>query len=125
MDSDVIKQFKDICKINFVLTAIENAVFLVIGKWDYTVLIGSLWGFAMTSIFFYLISVSVTKALRFEDVQLAQKAMKVSQIERLLVLGVGIVLAIKLSFINAVAAIIPLLFTSISIRIYHFRRREE
>lgn len=125
MRPEVANQFKEISVINVVLTAIENIVFLVLGKWDYTVLIGSLWGLIMTSAFFYLITVSVPKALRYEDVEMAQKAVKVSQMERMLVLGVGIVVALKFDFINAIAAIIPLLFTRISIGIYNLRRREE
>ena len=125
MRPEVAQQFEGISKINIVLTIIENVVFFVLGKWDYTVLIGSVWGLAMTSAFFYLITVSVPKAFRYEDVEMAQKAVKVSRLERMLVLGVGIVVALKFEAINAIAAIVPLLFTRISIGIYNLRRREE
>ncbi len=125
MRPEVAHQFNEISKINFILTAIENLGFIIFAKWDYTVLIGSLWGLLMTEIFFYLISVTVPKALRYGDTEMAQKAVRVSNIERLFILGVGIVMAFKLNFINAVAALIPLLFTGISIKIYNFRRREE
>ena len=125
MRPEVAQQFKEISKINFILTAIENLGFLVFWKWDYTVLIGSLWGLLMTELFFYLISVSIPKALRYGDTEMAQKAVRLSNIQRLFILGIGIIAAFKLSFINATAALIPLLFTGISIKIYHLRIREE
>lgn len=125
MRPEVAQQFKEISKINIILTAIENLGFLVFWKWDYTVLIGSLWGLLMTELFFYLISVSIPKALRYGDTEMAQKAVRLSNIQRLFILGIGIIAAFKISFINATAALIPLLFTGISIKIYHLRRREE
>lgn len=125
MRPEVAQQFKEISKINIILTVIENLGFLVFWKWDYTVLIGSLWGLLMTELFFYLISVSIPKALRYGDTEMAQKALRLSNIQRLFILGIGIIAAFKISFINATAALIPLLFTGISIKIYHLRRREE
>lgn len=119
-----VKQFEKVTKINVVLTAIENAAFLLLGKWDITVLIGSVWGLILTSIFFYQICISIPKALEMEP-EVASKHVKSGQVERLLILGIGIVGAFKLDFINRWAAIIPLLFTRISIMIMNFKGEEE
>ena len=125
MDPAAVKQFEKVTKLNFVLTAIENIVFMVMGKWDVTVLLGSLWGLALTSFFFYRICITIPQALHMEDADLAAKHVTNSQTERLLVLGVGIVAAFKLEFINRWAAIIPLIFTRISIIILNFKGEEE
>lgn len=125
MDKDALKQFEKISKINIVLTAVENLVFFLFGKWDITVFIGSLWGLFLTSLFFYQICVSIPKALRMEDPDLASKHVRTTQIERLFILGLGIVAAMKLDFINPWAALIPLIFTRISIMIANFKGEEE
>lgn len=119
------KNFEKVTKVNVILTIIENIVFFVIGRWNHTVLIGSLWGLALTCIFFYMICVSVPRALAMEDPDLAAKHMRTSQLERTRILGVGIFVAIKAPFIYWPAALIPLLFTRISISVLHLEREEE
>lgn len=119
------KHFKKVSMVNLALTAVENVVFLLLKKWDIAVLLGSLWGFAMTCIFFYLICISVPRALASEDPEVAQKYMRVTYIERMLILLVGVVLAFKLPFINGVAALIPLLFTRLSITLLHSKLESE
>ena len=54
-DPVALKQFKRVVKFNAIMTIIENIVFLVIGKWDFTVLFGSLWGLLLACFFFYKI----------------------------------------------------------------------
>ncbi len=124
MEPAAAKEFERVTKINIVLTVIENIAFFLLGKWDYTVLIGSLWGLVLTSIFFYQICINIPKALEM-DPDIAAKHVKSGQVERLLILGIGIVAAFKLDFINRWAAIIPLLFTRIAIMIINFKGEEE
>lgn len=119
------KNFEKVTKVNTVLTVVENIGFLVFGKWDYTVLLGSLWGLGMTTLFFYMICVSVPHALSTDDPDLATKRMRTSQLERTGMLAVGIFGAIKIPFIYWPAALIPLLFTRISITLLHLDREEE
>ncbi len=125
MDPVAVKQFEKVSKWNVILTLIENVIFFALGKWDYTVALGSVWGLAFTSFFFYRICITIPQALHMEDADLAAKHVTNSQTERLFVLGLGIFGAIKLNFINRWAAIIPLLFTRISIMLLNFSGEEE
>lgn len=124
-DSVVKKQFEKVAGLNFVLTVIENIVFLVLGKWDYKVLLGSLWGFMIACVYFYLISANVTKALKNEDPEIASKYIRATYTERMLVMAAGIIVAFKASVFNWIAALIPLLFTRFSITLLHSKLVEE
>ena len=111
--------FMKVSKFNVVLTVILNIVFRVIGKWDVTVLLGSVLGLIITTFFYYSICVSVPKALGYGDPELAQKSIRASRSMRTIVMAVGLIIAIKLPWVNIFAAIIPLLFTRISIAFLH------
>ncbi|MBQ8603291.1 MAG: hypothetical protein IJ410_00400 [Oscillospiraceae bacterium] len=119
------KNFEKVTKVNIVLTLIENIAFFALGKWDYTVLLGSLWGLGMTTLFFFMICISVPRALALQDPDMAANAIKASQLKRTAVLAVGIVIAIKFPHFYWPAALIPLLFTRISIFTLHLDREEE
>ncbi|MBQ3008896.1 MAG: ATP synthase subunit I [Oscillospiraceae bacterium] len=119
------ESFGKVTKVNMILTAVENIGFLVFGHWDYTVLLGSLWGLGMTTLFFYMICVSVPRALSTDDPDIATKRLRNSQMERTAMLAVGIFIALKVPHINWPAALIPLLFTRISITLLHLDREEE
>lgn len=119
------ENFYKVSKINIILTVIENIGFLVFGYWDVTVLLGSLLGLGITTMFFYSICVSVPKALSYADPEMAQKSIKASRTYRTIMMAAGLLIAIKLPFFNAFAAMIPLLFTRISIMIINFKGEEE
>lgn len=111
--------FMKVSKFNIALTVILNIVFRVIGRWDYTVLLGSLLGLIITTYFYYSICVSVPKALGYGDPELAQKSIRASRSMRTIVMAVGLIVAIKLPWFNLWATVIPLLFTRISIAMLH------
>lgn len=119
------ENFYKVSKINIILTVIENIGFLVFGHWDFTVLLGSILGLGITTMFFYSICVSVPKALSYADPDMAQKSIKASRTYRTIMMAVGLLIAIKLPFFNAFAAMIPLLFTRISIMVINFKGEEE
>lgn len=122
---EIDKSFYKVSKVNIVLTVIENIAFLIFGHWDITVLLGSLLGLGMTTAFFYSICVSVPKALSHNDPDMAQKSIRASRSYRTIMMAVGLLIAIKLPFFNAFAAMIPLVFTRISIMVINFRGEEE
>lgn len=122
---EIDKNFYTVSKINIILTVIENIGFLFFSHWDYTVLLGSLLGLGITTMFFYSICVSVPKALGFADPDMARKSIKASRTYRTIMMAVGMLVAIKLPVFNAFAAMIPLLFTRISIMILNFKGEEE
>ena len=91
-----------------------NAVFLVIKKWDLTVLWGNLLSFASGVLNFFLLGVTVQKALNFEEKK-AKNAMKLSQSLRLLMTFVIAVVGVVLKCFNTVAVLVPLIFPRIAI----------
>ena len=107
--------FFKVSKFNIILTAVLNLLFLIFSRWDYTVLLGSLLGLFITTVFYYSICVSVPKALSYGDAELAQKSIRASRSVRTIVMAVGLIIAIKVPIFNMWAAMIPLLFTRISI----------
>ena len=110
LTDDVRSQLKKTTIADARLTAAENLVFLVIGRWDVTVLLGSLLGLATCFAFFLSICLSVPKALRLGDEDMAKKYIASGRNIRMLIVIVGVVLALKVSVFNPVAAIIPILF---------------
>ena len=125
MFKNIDESFFKVSKINILLTVIENIGFAVFGYWDHTVLLGSLLGLLITTVFFYSICVSVPKALQYGDAGLAQKSIKASRSLRTIVMAVGLIIAIKVPLFNMYAAMIPLLFTRISIALLNLKGEEE
>ncbi|MEG2928083.1 MAG: ATP synthase subunit I [Oscillospiraceae bacterium] len=124
LDAEVVKQIKNIAMYNGVLTAILNLVFFLIGKWDYTVLLGSLLGYSVSLISFIFLGISIQKAMEKEQKQ-AQAYMQSTYIGRMAFTVVMIVIAITVPAINWVSAVIPLVFTRISIMLMNFIKKEE
>ncbi|MEG1050037.1 MAG: ATP synthase subunit I, partial [Oscillospiraceae bacterium] len=69
LDAEVVKQVKNIAMYNGALTAVLNLVFFFIGKWDYTVLLGSLLGYSVSLISFIFLGISIQKAMEKEQKQ--------------------------------------------------------
>lgn len=97
------------------LSVIMNLVFFVIGKWNLTVLWGTLLGGGYAVLNFFLLGLAVQKVAAAPDPAKGQLAMQRSYILRTLVMAVIVVLAIKLPFICWPAAVIPLLFPQATI----------
>lgn len=119
------ENFAKVSRINILLTVAENIAFLVLGYWDYKVLLGSLLGLLTTTLFFWSICVSVPKALSYGDPELAQKSIRASRQVRTAIMAVCMIVAFKVPVFNWIAALIPLLFTRISISFLNFAREEE
>ena len=91
-----------------------QAVFLIIGKWDYTVLLGNLWGAAVAVGNFFVMGLYVQKAVSQEEKE-AKQTIKASQSMRfaamVLLTGIGVVTP----FFNWIAVVVPLVFPSVAI----------
>ena len=116
IDKTVIKETKYIGSWVVLLSAVMEAVFLVLGKWDYTVLLGnSLTGIAGV-LNFLLMGITVQKAVEKEE-KAARAAMKVSQMYRTLFMLVVVIVGVVAPCFNIWAVIIPLFFPRIAIAI--------
>lgn len=99
-----------------ILSALMESVFLIIRRWDYTVLLGNLLtGFAVT-LNFFLMGLGVQKSLEKEEKE-AKKVIRLSQIYRYLILIVFLVIGVVFSCFNNWAVFIPVIFPRIAVAI--------
>lgn len=109
IDKVVLKETKYITAWVLILSAVMQAVFLVIGKWDYTVLLGNVLGGVVVVLNFLGMGITVQSAVQKEEKE-AKQAMKVSNAVRMLGMFVALVLGIVLDVFNTWTVIIPLFF---------------
>lgn len=114
IDPTVLKETKYIACWVLLLSAITQAVFLVIGQWDYTVLLGNLLSGGIGILNFFLLGLTVQKAVTKEEKE-AKVAMKVSQLYRMLLLLIVVIIGVVLPCFSIWTVIIPLFFPRIAI----------
>ena len=114
IDGVVLKETAYIGAWALILSAVMQAVFLAIGKWDYTVLLGNALGAGFAVLNFFLMAVTVQIAVAKEEKE-ARQTVKTSQSLRMLMLMLMLLLALLVPCFNPIAAAIPLLFPRIAI----------
>lgn len=116
LDRTVLKETAFIAAFTLIFSAIMQSVFLIIGKWDYTVLLGNLLGIVAAVGNFLLMGITVQNALGKEEKD-AKNLMKFSQSMRLLLLFVFALAGYLIPVFNTVAVIVPFLFPRIAVTI--------
>ena len=114
IDSTIIKETVYIFAFTLIFSVLMQAVFLVIGKWNYTVLLGNLLGGAAAVGNFFLMGLSVQSALGKEEKD-AKSTMKVSQMLRTLMLFIIAVIGRVAPCFSLLAVVIPYIFPRIAI----------
>ena len=112
----VLKETRFIAAVVLILSVLMQAVFLVIGQWDYTVLLGNLWGVLLAVGNFFLMGLTVQHCLTLEPDD-AKKKMKLSQQGRLLMLLVLCMIGAALPCFNTVALLVPQFFPRIGVTV--------
>ena len=102
-----------ILSFEIIFSLIMQSVFLIIGKWDITVLFGNLLSGSAAVLNFFLMGLTVQKAVQ-KDEKDAKNMLKVSQIYRTLLLFVIAGIGVYFSAFNTVAALVPLFFPRIA-----------
>lgn len=97
-----------------IFSALMQAVFLVIGKWDLTVLFGNLLGFAAVVGNFFLMGLSIQKSLS-KDPKDAKGYMQFSHSMRLIMLLLVAVIGYIVPLFNLWSVVIPYLFPRVAI----------
>ncbi len=97
-----------------VCSALLESVFLIIGKWDHTVLTGNVLGAAAAAANFLLMGVTVQKAVLM-DKKRAASYLKISQSLRMLLIFAVAGVGVLLPYFNTVAVLVPLFFPRIAI----------
>lgn len=116
IDPTVKKETHYIALAVFILSVLMQAVFLIIGQWNYTVLLGNLYGAALAVGNFFLMGLTVQKCLTLEPDE-AKKKMKLSQQGRLLMLLVLCMIGAALPCFHTVALLIPQFFPRIGVTV--------
>lgn len=124
VDPVVMKETRFIALIVLILSALMQAVFLIIGKWDYTVLLGNLYGALIAVGNFFLMGLTVQKCLTLEPDE-AKKKMKLSQQGRLLMLLVLCVIGAVLPCFHTIAMLVPQFFPRIGVTIRGLTMKEK
>ena len=119
IDPTVRKESLYIASVTGILSLLLQAGFLIARHWDYTVLLGNLLGAVTAAGNFFLMGITVQKAVAREK-KPAADLMKFSQTVRLLMQLVVAVLGFALPCFNGYAVIIPLFFPRAGIMIRPF-----
>ena len=116
IDKTVIKETKYIASFVIIFSVLMQAVFLMISKWDYTVLLGNLWGIIIAVGNFFVMGLFVQKAVT-QDEKEARQTVRASQSLRMAAIfvlaAVGLIIFKQTS--ARVAIVLPLIFPRIAI----------
>ena len=114
LDPTVRQETVYIASLVLIFSVLMQAVFLLIGKWDYTVLLGNVLSAVAAVGNFLLLGLTVQRAVAKEEKD-ARQLMKLSQTYRLLGLLVVAVIGFALPVFHPLAVVIPLLFPRVAI----------
>ena len=114
IDKTVLKETKYIFLWVVILSALTQAVFLILGEWDITVLLGNLLSGSAAVLNFLLMGITVQNAVQ-KDEKEAKNTMRFSQLYRFLFLIVVVILGAVLPCFSLWTVIIPLFFPRIAI----------
>lgn len=107
------------------LTAVMELVFLLLGHWDLTVLYGGLYGAFVAVFNFFLMGLTVQRAVE-RDPKNAQNLVKASSSARLLMQLVFCAVAAMLpGAFNLLAVILPLLFPRIGVMLRQLQGKKQ
>jgi len=109
-----------------ILSALMEAVFLILQKWDITVLFGNLLGGGVATLNFFLMGLTVQSAVGREEKEIVTRV-RLSQSLRLVMLFLCAVLAFFLPCFHLIATLIPFVFPRIaaSLRPYVLRDKDK
>ncbi len=119
IDKTVLKETRYIAVITFLLSVLMQSVFLIINKWDYTVICGNILGFVGAVGNFLLMGITVQNALDKSEKEAAD-LMKLSQRGRLFLLFIVALIAYLVPVFNIIATVIPLIFPRIAVALRPF-----
>ena len=114
IDEAVKKETKYIAIWVLIMSTLMQGVFLVIGKWDYTVLTGNVLSAVAVVLNFFLMGLGVQNALGKESKD-AQNTLKLSRAYRFMFLIAVIVIGVWLPCFSNWTVVIPVFFPRIAI----------
>ena len=114
IDKTVRQETGYIALCELLLSVLLQAVFLVIGQWNYTVLLGNLLSGGVAVLNFFQMGVTIQEATDREEKN-ARMLMRMSQSLRMVALFAAAALGVLLSCFNTVTALVPLFFPRLAV----------
>lgn len=114
IDKIVIKETRYITCFVVILSVLMQAIFLIIGEWDYKVLLGNIWGASVAVGNFFAMGLYVQKAVSQEE-QEAKKTIKTSYSLRMTALLLFTVIGVVIPVFSWITVTIPLIFPSVAV----------
>ncbi len=125
IDRTVLKETSFVLIFILIFSVLMQSVYLIIGKWNYTVLLGNLLGAVAAGGNFLLMGLTVQSALG-NEVKDAKNKMKLSQSLRLLMMFVVALVGYLVPVFDIVAVVIPFVFPRIAVALrYFFIKKKE
>ena len=118
IDKVVLRETAYIAIWTLIFSALLQSVFLMLGRWDFTVLLGNIYGATAAILNFFVMGLSIQKALT-KDPKDVKAFIKATGTVRLFVLFIVAVIGVLLP-LNTLAVIIPLLFPRAAITLRPF-----
>ena len=113
-DKTILRETKYIALVIVILSALMQAVFLVLRRWDYTVLLGNVLSASVAVLNFFFMGITIQKALT-KETEDAKKMMRASQNTRNFAVFVAVVIGVLLPCFNTITTIIPIFFPRIAV----------
>ena len=123
IDPTVLKETRYIFGITLIFSVVMEVIFLALGKWNVFVLLGNLWGALGAVLNFFLMGLTVQKAITKEEKE-AKNLIRFSQSARMLMLFVIAGVGFLLPWFHTLAVVIPLLFPRIAIFLHPILRKD-
>lgn len=114
LDKEVRRETVYISAWVLILSALMQAIFLILGYWDYRVLLGNLLSGGISVLNFLLMGVTI-QAATTKDEASAKQQMHFSHALRLFMVFVTTVIGVLLPCFNTIASIIPIFFPRLAL----------
>lgn len=114
IDATVLRETLYISAWVLILSVLTQAIFLIIGQWDYKVLLGNLLSGSVAILNFFLMGLTVQSAVTKEEKE-ARSAIKLSQLYRFLFLIVIVIIGIVAPCFSNWTVIIPIFFPRVAL----------
>ncbi len=125
IDKTVLKETGFVLVFVVILSVLMESVYLIIGKWNYTILLGNILGAFAAAGNFLLLGLTVQSALGKEEKE-AKNRMKLSQMMRMLMLFIVALIGYLVPVFDIVAVVIPFVFPRIAVALrYFFIKKKE
>ena len=116
IDPVVLKETRFIAAVVLILSGLMQVVFLALGAWNYTVLLGTLWGMLLAVGNFFFMARTVEKAVGLDPKDVKKKVQSSLQL-RLLGLVLGCVIGGIVPFMHTIAVLVPQFFPRIGVAV--------